>query len=158
MPLITQPLFTAISQHAMQCYPQECCGFLLGYEKNNQRFISDIISCKNEAATKQNRFVISADEYKRAEQKAEQKKQSLLGIYHSHPDCAAIPSATDLKAAFPYFSYLILSVSDQKITSSKCWALTDDLLFTEEEITIDQNIFSKHKPAYGNDYYSHTFA
>jgi len=34
----------------------------------------------------------------------------LIGIYHSHPDCDAYFSETDLKNSCPWYSFLVLSI------------------------------------------------
>ncbi len=53
---------------------------------------------QNDAPEKRNSFAIAATDYRAAEQTAEQQALSLLGIYHSHPDCDAIPSRFDQSA------------------------------------------------------------
>jgi len=46
---------------------------------------------------------------------------SLIGIYHSHPDGGSGFSASDLEAACPWLSYLIVSVRNGEIGTSASW-------------------------------------
>ncbi len=147
-----------ITNEALHGYPNECCGFLLGYEKENERIVAYIVPCENISAVKENSFLISSDDYKKAEKTSEEKGCILLGIYHSHPNCEAVPSATDVSMALPYFSYLIVSVLKDKSVSARSWQLNNHSFFEEEKITSNQNIVSKNKRAYGNHNYSNTSA
>ncbi len=38
----------------------------------------------------------------------------LIGIFHSHPDCDAYFSETDLKNSCPWYSFVVLSVKNGK--------------------------------------------
>ena len=140
---------------AIDKYPAECCGFLLGKEDNQQRIISRIITCRNNALSKEKEFFIAAEDYKNAETKAEAKGLHLLGIYHSHPNSEAVPSATDRQHALPYFSYVIISVFKHQISALKSWRMSDASRFEEEKIITNQNSISKINTAYGNHHYSH---
>ncbi len=153
--LLTSSYNTLIIE-AIEKYPAECCGFLLGKESDNeQRVISHVITCKNESGTNKE-YKISPKEYKKAEKEAGRKKLSLLGIYHSHPDWDAVPSKTDLENALPDLSYVIISVYKHKVSSSRSWRLNDNRFFEEESIITDQNSTSKSNTIHGNHYYSHT--
>ncbi len=141
---------------AIEKYPAECCGFLLGKEDNNeQRIISKVVVCKNESGTDKE-YKISPKEYKKVEKEAGKKKLSLLGIYHSHPDWDAIPSETDLENALPNLSYVIISVFKHQISASRGWRLNENRVFEEEPIITDQNSTSKSNTTHGNHYHSHT--
>jgi proteasome lid subunit RPN8/RPN11 len=50
----------------------------------------------------------------------------VLGFFHSHPDHPARPSAFDLEHAWPYYSYLIVSVVDGKVAGIASWRLAAD--------------------------------
>ena len=76
------------------------------------------------------------DDYRVAEKRAREAGLDLLGFYHSHPDHPARPSQYDLDHAWPFFSYVIVSVmagEDKLLTS---WRLKDDRsAFDEETVT-----------------------
>ena len=150
--------YEIIMQDALRCYPYECCGFLTGYEKNDHHNVMDIICGENKSAVKEKAFFMSPYDYKNAELEAEKKGYALVGIYHSHPNGEAVPSTTDSNFALPCFSYLIVSVHQQKLTSVKCWRLNEISFFEEENIIINQNKTSTKKEAYGNHYNPYTSA
>ena len=134
MLLIPPSVTHYIAQHSRYMYPHECCGLLLGHESTTARSVVTAISCKNIAATKHVSYCIAAEAYMHAEQYANAHKLQLLGVFHSHPNSAAIPSRTDTANAFPYFSYLIISVSNTSIAEMRSWRLNDERLFWEEKI------------------------
>jgi len=45
-----------------------------------------------------------------ADRAARERRMDLIGIYHSHPDCDAYFSETDLKNSCPWYSFLVLSI------------------------------------------------
>ncbi len=140
MKLIIQKNASKImQQHAIEIFPDECCGFLYGSENENRiiELAVPVINAKD--GDKKRRFEISPLDYMKAEQYALQNNIGLLGVYHSHPQHPAIASEHDLKQAMPYFSYVILSVIDKKIDDIKSWKLNEEnTIFLEEEISNEQ--------------------
>src|SRR5260370_39055266 len=45
-----------------------------------------------------------------ADREARRRNMDLVGIYHSHPDCGAYFSETDLKNSCPWYSFVVLSI------------------------------------------------
>ncbi|WP_276373772.1 M67 family metallopeptidase [Chryseolinea sp. H1M3-3] len=127
----------------------EVCGFLLGHEDKFVRTITRIIPVDNIAADKKDAFQIASKDYLKAERFADVNNLQLLGVYHSHPNCPAIPSEQDRLAAQPYFSYLILSVTDKKVTSIRSWSLNDSFQFDEDFLMSTNNI-NQHINGYRN--------
>ncbi|HEX4851712.1 MAG TPA: M67 family metallopeptidase [Puia sp.] len=123
-------------EDAVNNFPDECCGFMLGEEDPEEnRIISEILVVDNsKEGDKSRRFEISSKDYLRAEQFAIDRNLSLLGIYHSHPNHPAIPSEHDRKAAQPFFSYVILSVLNNEFVSLRSWRLNEDEQFEEENV------------------------
>lgn len=129
------PARQKIIDDAIQKFPDECCGFLLGTEENDDRTVTEIIVVKNsKKGDKRRRFEITPRDYLRAEQRSAQKGLTLLGIYHSHPNHPSIPSEHDRKVAQPFFSYLIVSIQDGRFATLQSWRLNDDFRFDEEEV------------------------
>jgi proteasome lid subunit RPN8/RPN11 len=127
----------------------EVCGFLFGHEDKFVRTITKIMPVDNIAADKKNAFQIASKDYLKAERFADVNNLRLLGVYHSHPNCPAIPSEQDRLAAQPFFSYLILSVIDKKVTSMRSWNLNDSLQFDEDFLMSNNNI-NHHINGYRN--------
>ena len=61
-----------------------------------------------------------------AEDQAEQEGLMILGIFHSHPDHPAQPSAFDLDQALPFYTYLIIRVDSGAAVESHAWRLAED--------------------------------
>ena len=126
-----------IKTHALAIFPDECCGFLFGSEKETGvRTISTIREVNNSrTGDKRRRFEINARDYMQAENFALEKGLLLLGIYHSHPNHPAIPSEHDRIAAQPYFSYIIVSVMNNQIDDIRSWRLNEASQFEEENFS-----------------------
>lgn len=128
-----------IFEHASETYPNECCGFLFGQDREGDiREIGEAVPVRNSRdGAQQQRFEILPEDYMKAEQYARDHQVSFIGIYHSHPDHPAIPSDYDLQHALPFFSYIIISLSKEKMLDFRSWILDEDFKFTEEEIQIN---------------------
>ena len=50
----------------------------------------------------------------------------MVGWYHSHPDHPARPSQYDCDHAWPWYSYVIVSVANGKPEDMTSWRLNDD--------------------------------
>jgi proteasome lid subunit RPN8/RPN11 len=133
---IQKALLDRIQTHA-ESSSDECCGFVFGHDRESGRVITDTLSVVNaEQNDKRFNFRIASEDYLFAERLAEQKGFQLLGVYHSHPEHSALPSKYDCQAAFPYFSYLIVSVLGGKVDDVQSWRLNNDGHFENETINI----------------------
>ena len=130
-----------LTEDALRTFPDECCGFLLGIEKNGNRFIEQIIVINNaKEGDKRRRFEITAADYLKAERHAEENNLTLLGVYHSHPNHPSVPSEHDRVVAQPFFSYIIIAVQENELVSLQSWRLNDDFQFEEEKLIISDFI------------------
>jgi proteasome lid subunit RPN8/RPN11 len=73
-----------------------------------------------------NRFEVTPDDVRMAEKTAREKKIDLIGWYHSHPDAPARPSEFDREHAWPWYSYIIVSVQKGEPKDTTSWRLQDD--------------------------------
>jgi proteasome lid subunit RPN8/RPN11 len=69
---------------------------------------------------------VTAEDVHLAEKTAREKKLELIGWYHSHPDAPARPSEFDREHAWPWYSYIILSVQSGRPCEMNSWRLHDD--------------------------------
>ena len=117
---------------ALETYPEECCGVLLG----QARSVSAIWPAANiHDGAKSDRYAIDPLELLEVYKSTREGGREVIGYYHSHPDRAAIPSATDLASAVPDVSYLILAVSGERVKDRRAWRLSVDAKgFIEEHI------------------------
>jgi proteasome lid subunit RPN8/RPN11 len=134
--IIESDAIELMQKDAIQAFPNECCGFMYGYEEGNSRKITIAVPVINSKdGDQRRRFEISPIDYMRAENYALSNNLNLLGVYHSHPLHPAIPSQHDLVQAMPFFSYLILSVTDNKVEAIKSWQLDEGTeKFIEEKL------------------------
>jgi proteasome lid subunit RPN8/RPN11 len=120
-------ILARMRKHGEETYPHECCGFMLGSAEDGLQRITEIRSQENERTeSRENRFVISPGQFRAAEKHARSSGLLLVGIYHSHPDSPARPSEYDRDHAWPWFSYVIVSVKDGKAAEANAWQLRDD--------------------------------
>ena len=143
MIILSPTHLSEIQNHGREAYPEECCGAMLGLVQDSlSRHTRKIVRLENHwedksNETKHRRFAVTAQDYQALEKKAKELGLQLLGFYHTHPDHPAIPSQTDLNFAWPFFSYIILSVQSQKATEIYSYELDLDLQqFKKEELKI----------------------
>lgn len=135
---LTEEAKSVMVEDALNSYPYECCGFFYGTE-DEERIITKAIPVNNtKEENRERRFEISAKDYIKAEEYADENNLLLLGVYHSHPDHPAIPSEHDLRQAVPYFSYIILSIKKGKLANTLSWRLNDSSKFEEESLEIEK--------------------
>ena len=73
------------------------------------------------------RYAIDPRELLAADREASRAGQEILGFYHSHPDHPARPSDFDLgHAAWPGYSYVILSIVDRNPNDLRAWLMDSE--------------------------------
>lgn len=126
-----------IRAEARGAYPEECVGALLGAEKEDVKWISEVVPLENSDANPRRGYTLSPHAYRGLETRAEEGGLTILGFYHSHPDVVDTPSLRDLEKASPFFSYLIVSVWKGEVWSESSWVLREDrTLFDREPIAL----------------------
>ena len=136
----TESVLESIRQHGTDAYPEEGCGFLLGTVtddgQNRVTAVRRAVNRRSEWRTR--RYELTADDYREADEAAREQGLDVVGIYHSHPDHPAEPSATDLEeATFPGYTYVIVSVHDGAPDNLTAWTLAPDRSeFRREDIAV----------------------
>jgi proteasome lid subunit RPN8/RPN11 len=117
----------AIREHGRSSYGDEACGVMLGHLEDETRDVVRVAPLRNaRGEDRHRRFVVTPEDYRRAETEAAESGLVLLGFYHSHPDHPAYPSEYDLEHAFPFFSYVILSVERAEPNELRSFVLASD--------------------------------
>lgn len=133
----------AIKRHGQEDYPNECCGMLLGVSDGEEKKVREVIPLRNlrhdaqraqailpldepGRESERNRFLIDPLEQLRVEKDARTRKLDVLGYYHSHPDHPARPSQYDRDHAWPWYSYVIVSVERGEPKDLTSWVMSDD--------------------------------
>ena len=113
----------AIEAHARETFPEECCGFLLG-TATEPRKVAALRRATNVVETnRERRYVIDPREHLAVEKELVGTGREILGFYHSHPNHPAEPSEFDRSHAWPWYSYVILSIVDRVPKDLRAWSL-----------------------------------
>ncbi len=115
----------AIYEHAVQLYPRECCGLLLGKSDGNTWNVEKTLVAKNlNQEHSQDRYLLDPTDRLRGDRLARELGLSVIGFYHSHPDHDVYFSKTDLENSEeflfgepwvePTYCYLVVSIYDRK--------------------------------------------
>ncbi len=140
----------AIRRHGEEIFPHECCGFMLGTVDGDAREVVELLPVDNdrEDGARHNRFLIAPDDFLKGEKTARAKGLDVIGIYHSHPNAPARPSQYDLDHAWPWYSYVIVSIMDSVADNMTSWILDDDRkAFSEEDIVVTETQSTKSENA-----------
>lgn len=120
----------AMERHARATYPDECCGFLIASEAvtpEGTRVIEAVEPAPNEfEGERRRRFVIRPDELRTLERRLERTGRAVVGFYHSHPDHPVSPSSFDEQHAWPWYTYLVLSVTASAVSAIGAFELDGD--------------------------------
>ncbi len=124
-------------EHAEATYPSECCGLLIGLNREERRVL-EVRQSQNVAPNKdRTRYKIDPIIILKTERELAGSEKVILGIYHSHPDYPASPSRVDFDGAWPWYSYLVLSVSNGRFEEVLAWRLEPRLSeFRREELKV----------------------
>ena len=129
---ITAALGEEIRRHGASGYPHEVCGALLGRESavggnGTLREVLAVLPLENRREeSRHNRFSLAPDDVRQAERAARERSLEVVGWYHTHPDHPARPSEFDREHAWPWYSYVILSVTSRVPGEMTSWRLADD--------------------------------
>jgi proteasome lid subunit RPN8/RPN11 len=103
--------WAAMVAHARASYPNECCGAMLGSTDGETKLVRESIALQNAFEGAQAaRYELRPEDLLAADKAARERQMDLIGIYHSHPDCDAYFSTTDLQNSCPWYSFVVLSI------------------------------------------------
>ena len=108
--------------HARKTYPNECCGAMLGSADDGTKLVRVAMPLENAFSGAQAaRYELRPEDLLAADKAARERKMDLIGIYHSHPDCGAYFSETDLKNSCPWYSFVVLSIQKGEFDHANSW-------------------------------------
>jgi len=116
-----------IKQIAQKTYPHECCGVMVGSVEDGVKTVTELIPAENQRTdSPANRYLITPDLLNELEKKLKGTDRAIVGFFHSHPDVPAQPSTYDQDHAWPWYSYVIVSVNKGEAGEVHNWKLRDD--------------------------------
>lgn len=142
MLILSGKLYRQIEEEGVRAFPNECCGVLIGRDErgadgSTRRIVErlQVLTNSFEKEEQFHRFRLDPLEYIQVEKAAGAEGKLLLGFYHSHPDHPARPSEYDRVHAWPFYSYVIVSIMARRPAAMTSWLLDENTeQFVEERI------------------------
>ncbi len=164
--VLSSQQLSAISAHAEQVYPEECCGLIAGEvvkpQSNSalqQQPVKQAVQLfplinnwtpeaapTAESLTKARRYWIDPQDMLFVQKQARSQGLNIIGVYHSHPDHMAEPSECDRAGAWSAYAYVIVSVCEGKAVDVRNWALDSEHQFQLEPIKISPSAAKDRMP------------
>ncbi len=124
----------AMVAHARAAYPNECCGAMLGAADGSDKTVRLAFALENAyPGAQRERYELRPQDLLAADKAARAKGLDLVGIYHSHPDCGAYFSETDLKNSCPWYSFVVLSIQKGEFDHANSWLPNAEQTAAERE-------------------------
>ncbi|MBS1877042.1 MAG: M67 family metallopeptidase [Acidobacteria bacterium] len=120
--------------HARQQFPNECCGVMIGSAGDGVKTITRALAMENAyQGGQEDRYEIRPEDLLRADRDARKDGLELIGIFHSHPDCDAYFSQTDLQNSCPWYSFVVLSIKNGEFDHANSFLPNADQTAAEKE-------------------------
>jgi proteasome lid subunit RPN8/RPN11 len=139
--VLTPAQVQQIEEEGARAYPNECCGIMIGRDVSDgtctRRIIERLEPMQNvfDEAQQRRRFAVDPVALMRAEKSAAADGMLVVGFYHSHPDHPARPSEYDREHAWPFYSYVIVSIANGEAVDMTSWVLEEETeSFVRQEI------------------------
>ncbi len=125
---LSRSCVTELFAHLETHYPHEACGVFIGKagaagEPAEITAVKAVANLNTERA--HDRYEMDPKGQLAAEKEARALGESILGIWHSHPDHPARPSQTDLDRAWPRYAYMIVAIQKGKASEWTTWELDE---------------------------------
>ena len=131
--LVPAEAIDAMGAHALECFPEECCGLLVGVRDENRavRFVP-----LTNAAHSARVYTLDAKEHLRTELAAEAEGLEVIGVVHSHTHTEAYPSPTDVaQAVDPGWHYVIVTLA-RNAPEPRSFLISDGTITEETLVTV----------------------
>jgi proteasome lid subunit RPN8/RPN11 len=120
--------------HASQTFPVECCGVLLGANGGETKTVKLAMPMENAyTGSQEDRYEIRPEDLLKADREARKAGLELIGIFHSHPNCDAYFSKTDLENSCPWYSFVVLSIKNGEFDHANSFLPNADQTAAEKE-------------------------
>ncbi len=134
---IPQDLADDLASRSAEGYPHEVCGLLLGRHYGGSWRVEALTQGRNLVEDRrEDRFELDPAHYLEADRIAARAGLDIIGVWHTHPDHPAVPSATDRHFAWEGFVYVIVPTRSTGTTATagepRAWVF-DGRRFSEIE-------------------------
>jgi proteasome lid subunit RPN8/RPN11 len=120
--------------HAEATFPNECCGVMIGRNEDGVKKVTGAVALENAyKGAQEDRYELRPEDLLAADRGARAEGLDLIGIFHSHPDCDAYFSKTDLENSCPWYSFVILSIKKGKFDHAASFLPNADQTAAEKE-------------------------
>jgi proteasome lid subunit RPN8/RPN11 len=107
---------------------------MLGTIEDGRKVVQAAMPLRNSFEGAQNaRYELKPEDLLEADRQARSRNLDLIGIYHSHPDCGAYFSETDLKNSCPWYSFVVLSIQKGEFDHANSWLPNPEQTAAEKE-------------------------
>ena len=125
---ISAQLQEEVVAHCRSRYPKEACGLLAGTDAGVAR-VYPMTNTEDSPIG----YAMDPKEQLRVEKQMRERKERLLGIYHSHTASDAYPSSVDVGLAIsPDVSYVLVSLKNQLQPVFKSYRIEGRTITPEE--------------------------
>ena len=131
---VDKPAWDVMVAHARSTFPNECCGAMLGTVDGEAKHVSEAVPLENAfTGVQHERYELRPEDLLKADREARSRGLDLVGIFHSHPDCDAYFSETDLKNSCPWYSFVVLSIKQGEFDHARSFLPNPDQTEAAEE-------------------------
>ena len=120
--------------HAQSTFPDECCGVMVGSIDGDNKLVTTAFALENAyKGAQEDRYEIRPEDLLAADKNARAQGLDLIGIFHSHPDCDAYFSKTNLENSCPWYSFVVLSIKGGTFDHANSFLPNADQTAAEKE-------------------------
>jgi len=131
---ISREAWGVMVSHAESTFPNECCGAMIGKIDGGEKHVTGAVPLENSFTGAQGaRYELRPADLLEADRRARAAGLDLIGIFHSHPDCDAYFSRTDLENSCPWYSFVVLSIKGGKFDHAASFLPNPDQTAAEKE-------------------------
>ena len=139
---LPRQLAEEIIAHAREGLPEEICGVIRGRGLTAYEVVRGV----NVADERTQNYTVDPQTLL-LQFEFEDAGDEMMGIYHSHPDSEAYPSATDAwNAYYPDAVYFICSLEDRAAPAIRAFRLTTTFLDERQHILMDELVYDEARP------------
>jgi proteasome lid subunit RPN8/RPN11/molybdopterin converting factor small subunit len=127
---VSRAVVEAMVEHARRDFPNECCGMLAGRD-GEATVVHPMANVEASPVV----YRMEPAEQLRFYQRLEEEGLDEVAAYHSHTNSPAFPSATDVRLAHGFMTYVIVSLQDRDRPSVRAFRI-DDGAIRELEVRV----------------------